>query len=100
MKTIKFSHNYPKLHGQEDAVLIKVHIINHNQLSAKLIMYDTDKGDGTYYVLPNTKLIYLLFEGGEGIPFTTIRRYTEGKLKYYQLSIGHLFKIEVTKQND
>ena len=36
----------------------------------------------------------LLFLGNEYIPFTTVRRFTDEKFRYYNSSLGKIFDIE------
>jgi hypothetical protein len=90
---IKFSHIYPKLHGQTSAQLVSVNVIDRKDMSPELIEYDT-KFDGGYYPLPAGIYLILLFHGNLSIPFTTIRRWTEEKQKYYWGSIGKIFNIK------
>ena len=99
MKTIKFSHNYPKLWNQTDAKLIGVTILPLDfQLDKDLIEYDTKTSNGEYYKLPKaTMLIQLIFIGNKLIPFCTLRRYTPEKERYYMQSIGEKFSIDTDK---
>lgn len=99
MNTIFFSHKYPKLHNQTKANLINIKVLDYNELHKDLIEYDTSyESDGKkdYYPLPRTKLIQLVFLGNKGIPFCTIRRYTETKYSYYLDQLREEFKI-ITK---
>lgn len=93
---IKFSHKYPKLWGQTSAILMNIYIMGTEELSDNMIVYDTKISDGNYYKLPKGKVIVLYFHGGDGIPFTTIRRYTEMKFKYYQSKLREEFNIRIT----
>lgn len=97
MNKIKFSHDYPKLWGQETAYLINVRIIESEYITKSLIEYDTKNSKGEYYKLPKGRLIQLTFMGNESIPFCTIRRYTPEKLLYYLDLINTTFKIEISK---
>ncbi len=97
MATIKFSHDYPKLWGQNKAELIEVVIISQNEILDKdLIEYDTKNSKGDYYQLPNDDLIQLVFVGNKRIPFCTLRRFTREKYNYYKNLIGELFEIKIT----
>ena len=115
MKRLKFSHNYPKLWGQETAELLAVKPIKiDNATSKELLKYDTFigyehiKNDGGhlekivehYYELKPGNYVQLIFLGNFGIPFCTIRsksgRYGD-KEAYYRNLIGEIFKIEVQK---
>jgi len=94
---ISFSHNYPKLWGQNTARLIYVCVINRKSLPPELIEYDTKTEKGTHYELPNGKLIQLVFLGNKGIPFCTLRRFTETKLEYYKDLLGEVFEVKIKK---
>ena len=98
MSQIKFSHNYPKLHGQKWADLVRVHTINRESLTDKFVDYDTTY-DGGKYPLPPGNYMVLVFLGNEFIPFTTVRRYTEKKYHYYKSNIGKTFTIAVEKKS-
>jgi hypothetical protein len=89
---IKFSHEYPKLHGQESAQLLAVCLCQRSQLTDKFIEYDT-AFDGGHYPLPPGKYMVLVFLGNEMIPFTTVRRFTEEKFRYYNSGVGQIFNI-------
>jgi len=116
MKPIKFSHDYPKLWGQDTAELLAVRIIDSKDVSEQLREYDTywfeyppslnfrpwsyvggllnfDLNRG-HYDLPKGKLIQLIFIGNEGVPFCTIRRQTPQKEDYYRKSIGEIFEVK------
>ena len=90
---IRFSHNYPKLHGQT---------------SAKLLEYDTayfvkpfkDEtslyAEKQHYPLPTGNYLQLVFLGNLRIPFCTIRKaYPLSKETYYRNAIGQTFELEV-----
>ncbi len=89
---IKFSHEYPKLHGQESALLLAVELRGRSDLTEKFIEYDTAYTAG-HYPLPPAQYMVLVFLGNEMIPFTTVRRWTEEKFRYYHNSIGKIFNI-------
>lgn len=99
MKTIKFSHNYPKLHGQKTATLKGWDTWTGEALKARLpefVEYDTLRDDGTHYKIENNKFyIILLLWGDKRIPFTTIRECTDRNKAKYINSVGKQFKIEV-----
>lgn len=96
MKTIKFSHNYPKLHGQTSATLLAVIPIRIDRNTPRdLIEYDT-KFDGGYFPLPTGDYIQLIFLGNLRIPFCTIRKaYPQSKVDYYTAAIGETFEVVV-----
>ena len=95
---IKFSSDYPKLHGQTTAELLAVKPIRIDKDTPKeLLEYDTKKVDGTYYKLRTGDYIQLIFLGNLGIPFCTIRskrnRFAEDKEIYYKQFVGKFFEI-------
>ena len=98
--TIRFTSDYPKLHGQTSAELLAVKPIRIDKDTPKeLIEYDTRKSDGTYYNLKTGDYIQLVFLGNLGIPFCTIRskrnRFAEDKEAYYSQFVGENFRIEI-----
>ena len=100
MPTIKFSHHYPKLHGQTSAELLAVRTCTRDEMSAAFIEYDTAYegeagvvGPTMYYPLPRNKYMVLYFIGNERIPFTTVRRWTPEKCTYYYEAVGQTFDI-------
>lgn len=109
MKTIKFSHDYPKLHGQTSAELLAVKPIRIDSNTPKeLLEYDTTYykyGFCTFGDPPKEKLnfklttgdyIQLIFLGNLRIPFCTIRKaWPPSKVEYYKKSIGETFAVEV-----
>ncbi len=98
MANIKFSHRYPKLWGQKRAELLDVRIVSYYNLKENMIEYDTnydDNGSLEHYELPKTNLILLTFRGEDLIPFTTLRRHTVEKFKYYKDLEGEWFDIIV-----
>lgn len=93
---IKFSHYYPKLYTDNgillsSAQLLQVLVVDLSELSKPFLDYDTDNG---VYELPN-KGKYLLLIYKYGSLFTTLRRWTEEKEKYYRENIGKTFDIVV-----
>lgn len=96
MSVIKFSHNYPKLHGQASAELLAVRPIRIDKNTPReLLEYDT-KYDGGYYKLATGDYIQLIFLGNLRIPFCTIRRaYPPSKVEYYKSKIGEQFEVMV-----
>lgn len=89
---IKFSHSYPKLHDQKSALLVAVELRGRSDFSEKFIEYDT-AFNGGHYPLPPAQYMVLVFLGNELIPFTTVRRWTEEKFRYYHSAIGQTFEI-------
>lgn len=104
MKQIKFSHHYYKLGGIKNydvANLLDVFKVNLEDLSPFMRGYDTKyptKGKIGYYPLPRRGIYLLLIFKKKGrIPFlfTTIRRWTPQKEKYYRGAIGEEFKVVI-----
>lgn len=92
IKQIKFSHAYPKLHGQTSATLYDILLLDRAELTKKFIEYDTVYAGG-HFPLPSGKYMVLLFLGNERIPFTTVRPFTQEKFLYYNRYIGGIFDI-------
>ena len=104
---IKFSHNYPKLHGQTSAELLAVRPIRIDKNTPdELLEYDTtylvrynDETLLTYkarFPLQAGDYIQLIFLGNLRIPFCTIRKnYPPQKGDYYRGKIGDIFTIEI-----
>lgn len=94
---IKFSHNYKKIAGVTKAKLIEVINVNLQNLSQEFLAYDTEG----IYKLPETgNYMILIFhkESDTNIDsniFTTIRRRTDEKEKYYRENIGKIFTLEI-----
>ena len=114
MRTIKFSHRYLKLELDRvnlpltlTASLLEVLNVNLENLSAYFLTYDTMfyKGEGhmDLYDLPKKgKYLLLIFEKNESFErsiFTTLRRETPEKEKYYRDSIGESFKVIIEEEN-
>lgn len=105
MKTIRFSHNYPKLHWQTTAELLAVRPIRiDGNTPIELIDYDTmyhdENGYVRHYHLGAGAYIQLIFLGNLRIPFCTIRKaYPPSKVEYYTAAIGETFAVEVTEPN-
>lgn len=96
MKVIRFSHLYPKLHGQTSAELLAVRPIRIDRFTAKeLIDYDTSY-EGGQYRLATGDYLQLIFLGNLRIPFCTIRKaYPPQKVDYYTQNIGEIFEIRI-----
>lgn len=109
MKTIRFSHNYPKLHGQTTAELLAVKPIRIDRDTPDVLLeYDTTYYDKPFknetclyakehrFPLPTGDYIQLIFLGNLRIPFCTIRKaYPPSKVEYYTAAIGETFAIVV-----
>lgn len=97
MLKIKFSHEYPKLHGQTTARLLDVELTSRAVLDHAFVDYDTIHGTGTYK-LSGGLLLVLTFSGNLRIPFTTIRRATGQKETWYRSKIGHVFHVVIEQE--
>jgi hypothetical protein len=102
MNQIKFSHDYFKLNylieNKVNVRLLHVFVINSSEIQKDFLNYDTifwdkEKQEKGYYPLPKGQVLVLLFYGGWENLFTTIRRFTPEKLKYYNSKIGEEFKL-------
>ena len=98
---IKFSHKYAKLEDfgndiQKMAKLLEVVNVNLENLSEDFKNYDTDHG---IYQLPNKGdyMMLIFFKNKMSGLFTTLRRRTEEKEKYYRGAIGLWFDIEIVE---
>jgi hypothetical protein len=100
---IKFSHHYPKLHGQDSAVLLQTTLVDSCNMSLEFVEYDTSyvgKDGVEHYQLQKNRYILLVFVGNKMIPFTTVRRYTPGKYRYYNSNIGEVFDIKIEEDTN
>ena len=111
-KTIKFSEIYEKMPFYTDspptqAVLLEVFKVNSEDLHKRFIEYDTiyfDKKENNwnYYKLPKGEVLVLLlkseFDGSVDL-WTTIRRFTPQKYKYYKEARGETFNIEINSES-
>ena len=100
--SILFSHRYNKLNGIKTDSCVNLidvlYIPNINQLSKNFIDYDTSYCDENGKVLFwNLKFgipyLLLFFEDENGLLFTTLRPWTEGKERFYRRSIGRNFTV-------
>jgi len=87
---IKFSHNYKKLNNEKSAELRDVIIINLERQAKSFLEYDTE---GIYNLPEKGTYIALIFLGKNGTLFTTLRRYTPMKYKYYVSHLNDFFEI-------
>lgn len=83
----------------EKVLLLQVFIVDRADLSETFVAYDTEiERTGEYYSLPKGKLLVLFLIPcyGSGA-FTTIRRWTPAKEKYYKSLMGKEFVLEITE---
>ena len=103
MNPIKFSHRYDKLPGcgNQKVRLLEVFKVNLDDLSARFIDYDTMRGGERSWNLPKGELLVLLFEPtccpDCGL-FTTVRRWTEQKEKYYRGQRGEFLELIIEEE--
>ena len=103
MKTIAFSHHYPKIHGQVQAKLIAVIPLPGREINEELLEYDTtfveDGVKGHFPLKKSGQYIQLIFIGDFRIPFCTIRpAWPPEKVEYYTSAIGEVFSIRYAKK--
>lgn len=112
MNKIRFSHRYYKLSYGRDQItfprLLQVFKCHYKDLSKEFIELDTlywekdaNYSNPSYFKLPKTELIVLLFRNvNDDRFFTTVRRYTPDKLKYYKSRMGQIFEVEIKEKNE
>jgi len=88
MNQIKFSHHYTKMPRDiSNTELIEVLISDTSELHGSFVNYDTFYSNG-FYPLPKGKILILLLwsicETEKNQLWTTIRRWTPEKEKYYR----------------
>jgi hypothetical protein len=109
---IKFSHLYTKLPldilKYPGAKLYQVFVIDSSELTPIMVHYDTeylydvDCKQG-FYPLPKGKCLLLIFQHwvSRDIPiiFTTIRRWTPEKERYYKGLTNQVFDVRITEED-
>ena len=106
MNEIKFSHIYRKFPDNWDTTEFKlIHVFTEDTSTFKesMLAYDTeywndDDSDILRYPLPKGKVLVLFFQGEPNVVFTTIRRLTPEKEKYYKSKVGEKYRITITKE--
>jgi hypothetical protein len=100
MQVIKFSHKYykmPKVVKIVPTTLMQVLVCDKQHLSTNFLEYDTayptEKGMENYE-LPEGGLLVLILNTG-GFVWTTLRRHTQEKERYYRTLQGQEVKIEI-----
>jgi len=111
MKTIKFSHFYlkfgDKITNGSEVALVGVQRVFLQNLTKQFLDTDTAylNKDGTisYYELPKTgeflHLTFRLMDGMNGWEFSTLRRLTPEKAKYYSVALGETFKVVINEED-
>lgn len=96
---IKFSHLYDKMPiDPSPSTLLEVFVVN-NDLSDGFVNYDTQMSGGGKYRLPNGQKLVLLLQNRDGVLWTTIRRHTSCKERYYREIRGSIVNIVVEEKN-
>jgi hypothetical protein len=90
MNIIKFSHEYKKLNHEQCGVLLSVHRIYLEEQSQAFLEYDTE---GIYKLPKEGSFLLLSFLGNGGTFFTTLRRTTPEKWRYYNSMILKEFEF-------
>lgn len=116
MISIKFSHTYPKIPREAyvnpigATKLFAVIPFDDECISQQFRDYDTlyggyepDHMEGKYYPLPKGKKILLLLSSftthNPCLLWTTLRRWTPEKEKYYLSHLGELVGIEIIEES-
>jgi len=96
---IKFSHLYTKFPlNPSPSTILEVFVVG-DDLSDGFINYDTQILDGGNYPIVHGKKLVLLLQNIDGILWTTIRRHTPCKERYYRETRGSVVNI-VRSLND
>ncbi len=97
MRVIKFSHFYSKAPpGYSKSKLLEVFITDRDDLHSEFVEYDTAINGGGNYPLPSGKLIVLLLQASQLMRlWTTTRRWTPEKERYYRGLRGEIVKCEI-----
>lgn len=105
MNVINFSYHYNKfgIDFSPRVFLLHVFIENTKNFHPRFVEYDTGYYVGVqgleYYYLPRGKVLVLLLKVvDEQKVFTTIRRWTPQKEKYYRSKIGEFFELKLVKE--
>lgn len=94
---IKFSHRYKKMPAGVttfcESFVCNVEVKHYTDLTPEFIKQDTEY-DGGFYELPKAKLLIITIFT-EGVKWTTVRRWTEDKEKYYRGLLGKEVHINI-----
>ena len=100
MRVIKFSHRYNKLptniKSGDEVILLEVLNSRFQDLHPAFIRYDATTDKGELYPLPKTGSCLVLIFLFKGDIFTTVRRHTPEKEKYYRGLRGEVLQLEIT----
>ena len=101
MNTIKFSHRYTKLpdaiNSGDKVIMLEVLNSRFQDLHPAFIKYDVTTDKGELYPLPKTGSCLVLIFLFKGEIFTTVRRHTPEKEKYYRGLRGEVLRLEITQ---
>ena len=98
---IKFHHKFSKLYNQKTAKLLTVEIIGclcDRNINNEFLKYDTHIIDDKYYnidIKSSDLWIRLVFIGNKGIPFATLRKYSDEKLRKCKDLINKTIDIKI-----
>lgn len=96
---IKFSNSYTKMPDDlSPSTLLEVFVVD-DDLSQAFVNYDTQILDGGKYNLPRGKKLVLLLQNKDNVLWTTIRRHTSCKERYYRKIRGSVVNIVVEEKN-
>lgn len=96
---IKFSNRYTKMpDNPSPSTLLEVFVVD-DDLSDGFVEYDTRILNGGKYKLPKGQKLVLLLQNTNGVLWTTIRRCTPYKLRYYREIRGSDVNIKIEKKN-
>lgn len=99
MRTINFSHRYKKMPEKINPTFLNaVDVAHYQELEEDFIKYDTETIDGSFYPFSKTKLLILRL-WTEGEEWTTVRRWTSDKERYYRSLVGQQVRISINKEN-
>lgn len=100
MKNILFSQQYTKMPDDPSpSTLLEVFVVDRVDLCNEFVEYDTRITDGGNYKLVHGKLLVLLLKTRGNDLWTTIRRCTSCKLRYYRKIRGSVVNIVVEEKN-
>lgn len=96
---IKFSNRYTKMPPDPSpSTLLEVFVVD-DDLHVGFVDYDTQISGGGKYKLPNGNKLVLLLQNMDGVLWTTIRRHTSCKERYYREIRGCVVDIVVEEKN-
>lgn len=105
VKSIKFSHRYTKMLGraQHGSIVRLIEVLNSRfeNLHQSFINYDITTVEGETYPLPKKGNCLVLLFLGDGVTwdsaelFTTVRRSTPGKERYYNGLRGEQMIVDI-----